>query len=387
MLKGLLFAVLIAFAVGAQLQDGLTIKAVSPAYAESTKGVYFGSNAYGVAEKISNIVNMLRNTEVNTVVVDYKDDYGEIFSGEKFKRIVNPFRAEKAFIICRIVTFKMVIRKDHQIPVSTELLLKSRPDGREIWKGDIRKNKKEEVISYSVYLVPALPKVKEFIVSVAEKASDDGCDELNFDYIRFPDGEGISNILLPVSNDSKIKWPYLRQAMRIFLAAVSEGIRKKDTGIVYSADLFGYAAMSGEVGIGQYVEDFAEFGFGVYGMFYPSHYKCKSFNGAVLPDPNAQPYLVLFKSLEAQLRYLKARGYGNARVISWVQGFDLASNYRCGKEVAYADDPARFRQQIRAIGDVLVQPEFRDLKLKENWIVWNSAAYYNPKNFLPKKNR
>lgn len=380
MLKDQIFAVLFSLLLGsepAQKDKPVEVKPVQTpiqiSQPESIKGIYVGQNAYGVAGKIANVVHLLRNTEINTVVVDYKDDYGEIFSGETFKRIIHPFRAEKAFVICRIVTFKMVLRKDHPIPVRKELLLHSRSDGRDIWKGDKGK---------AVYLNPALPAVKEYIVSVAEEAIDDGCDELNFDYIRFPDGEGISNILLPVPNDPKSKWPYLRKVMREFEQFLAEGIRRKNASIFYSADIFGYAAMRGEPGIGQYVEDFVEFGFGVYGMFYPSHYNCNEFG---VKDPNAHPYLVLYKSLSEQVKRLQSKGYRKARIISWVQGFDLANTYGCGGKINYADNVSMFREQTRAITSVRAEKAFKDFGIDDSWIVWNPAVYYNPDNFLPKK--
>lgn len=335
------------------------------------KAVYVGSNAYG-SSRTDDVLRLLDVTEVNAVVLDYKDDNGKVFSGEQFKRIAKPFRDAGAFIICRIVTFKIVLRKDERIPVSADLLLRSR-SGNGIWMGDGGK---------SVYLNPALPAVRDYIISVAEQAIDDGCEELNFDYIRFPDGPGLSNILLPVPNGSETKWPYLRKTMREFSRALAEGIRKKNAATPYSADLFGYAAMGGEPGIGQHVADFAEFGFGVYGMFYPSHYKCKAFG---IHDPNSDPFGTLFGSLTRQLRLLKKLGYTNVKVRPWLQGFSMANTYGCGPKIEYADDAARFGQQIRALDTVRAMPEFKGMHIDGSWIVWHSGAYYNSNVFNRKK--
>lgn len=343
------------------------------------KAVYFGSNAYGTA-RTGEVLRLLEETEVNAVVLDYKDDYGHVFSGDTFRRIALPFKEKGAFILCRIVTFKITLRKDdndnYRIPshVSLDLLLKSRSPEHGIWRGDKGK---------SIYLNPALPAVREYIVSVAERAIDDGCQELNFDYIRFPDGPGLSNILLPVANGSETKWPYLRKTMREFMRALAQGIRKKSPSIPYSADIFGYAAISGEPGIGQYVEDFAEHGFGLYGMFYPSHYRCKEFGGVL--DPNTDPYRVYFESVKAQLRRLKKHGYTNVTVRPWLQGFSIANIYDCGSIVQYHNDFARFNQQIRGFNAARTLPDFKDMNVHESWIVWNPSALYNPVIFNKRK--
>lgn len=257
--------------------------------AEPVKAVYFGANAYGSKNRIQNIVYLLQKTEVNAVAVDLKDDRGKVFEGEKFHEVVRPFRETGAFIVCRIVALK----DKRYATLHPELALKSRSTGRAwIGKGEM-------------FLDPSKPQVVQYLVSLAQKAVDYGC-EPNFDYIRYPSEGNLSDIAHPVSNAYAQKHPYLRKTLRTFLAALSAGIRKKDPNVLFSADLFGYAAMSSEAGIGQYVEDFAEFGFGIYGMFYPSHFKCNAFD---IPDPNTNPFRVYRESMAAQLRYLKKRGF------------------------------------------------------------------------------
>lgn len=335
------------------------------------KAVYFGSNVYGVRERRESVVNLLRNYEVNAVVVDYKDDYGTITKGDDFRRVVKPFSDEGAFIICRITTFKDTVNTRGE---GQRLALKTRSSkGKVVWR-NYRKD---------AFLDPTNSDVINFIVSVSRDAVADGCQELNYDYIRFPSDGLLRDIALPVSNEPKDKYPYMRNTMRNFLKVLSQGIR----GVVYpkvpySADLFGVAAMGGEPGVGQYVEDFAEFGFGIYGMFYPSHYGCKFFG---IQDPNADPFMVYFRSIGEQLRRLKKHGYTKVTLRPWLQGFSLANIYRCGPRIEYADDPARFRQQIRAILDVRTEKEFQEFGLDDSWIVWHPSAYYNPQNFLRKK--
>jgi hypothetical protein len=334
--------------------------------AEAVKGVYFGSNAYGAGERIRSIAQLLTDTEVNTVVIDLKDDRGIVISDEEFEKVVRPFRDAGAKIMCRIVALK----DNRHTALNPHLALKSRSTGG-LWRDNDR----------NAFLDPALPETAQYLIELAERAIKNNC-EPNFDYIRFPSDGKLKDILLVVSHAPKEKYPYLRKTMRGFLASLSAGIKEKYPQALYSADIFGYAAMDGEPGIGQYVEDFVEFGFGVFGMFYPSHYKCNAFG---ILDPNTDPFLVLYKSLAAQIRYLKKKGYATARITPWIQGFDIKNIYGCGKKVEYANDPARFRQQIRALLDIRTEKEFQSFGLEDSWIVWHSGAYYNPQNFNPKR--
>lgn len=354
---------------------------------DGKRAVYFGANSYGYSVRVERIVNLLKYTEVNAVVVDLKDDNGNVLEGEKFKRVIKPFKDQGAFIICRIVIF----RDNHYADSHPELYLKSRTT---------KKNWEDQ--SGQSFLDPAHPGTVAYIISLAEMAIENGC-EPNFDYIRFPSEGELSDIALPVANDPAKKHPYLRKTMRAFLSALSAGIRAKHPTALFSADLFGYAAMGGEPGIGQYVEDFAEFGFGVYGMFYPSHFRCNAFG---IPDPNTDPFRVYWEALNAQLKILKRLGYSDIEVRPWFQGFSKANNYGCGlgvdpkdpkhkriigiqgkpgRRIDYADDPARFGQQGRALTAVRNDPRFKEFQMKNSWIVWNPGAYYNPENFIKKK--
>lgn len=364
----------------------ILLSAASALAAEPVKALYVGSNTIEVPSKIKQITELLRNYEVNAVVADKKDDNGFEFSGARFRKMIQPFRAANAFIICRIVVFKDNIYSR----MHPDLYIKSRENGG-IWKN----------YSGAQSLDPAEPRVLQYILEVSLRAAADGCGELNYDYIRFPSDGNLKDMVYPSGEQTG---RHKRETMRKFLHDLAAGIRAQYPNIPLSADVFGYAAFGREPGIGQYIEDFAAEGFGIYAMAYPSHYMCNEFGAA---DPNKIPYTVYAETLAHQLRYLKKHGYTKVNIRPWLQGFNYNGGrniYGCkavldkktkkivgqrgkvGERTDYETDTARFREQIRALNDVRAREEFKDMNIPESWIVWHSSAKYNPALFKPKHN-
>jgi len=348
--------------------------------AEPIRGLYVGKNAIDIRERAENAAFLIRNYEPNTVVVDKKDDRGIELTGEKFRIKTALFRLSGAYIICRIVTFKDTTYAARK----PELYVRSRKNPTLLWK-----TSREET---EYFLDPSLEGTFAYIRDVTVRAINDGCDELNYDYIRFPSDGNMKDLLYPSGEEMPRK---KREVMNRFLERLAAAIRARSPERAYSADLFGYAAMGRNPGIGQFPEDFERHGFKTYGMFYPSHYMCNEFG---IPDPNTNPYVVVAESLTAQIRYLMRNNIPpNGWVTAWIQGFDYPNIYGCGLDengkgikgekgirTAYANDTKNFRDQIRALRVAISSPEFKDMRLKESWIVWHPSADYRKENFKPK---
>lgn len=347
---------------------------------EPIRGLYVGTNAIDVRERVENTAFLIRNFEPNAVVIDKKDDRGIELAGEEFRIKTSLFRLSGAFIICRIVTFKDTAHA----ATRSGLYVRSRKNPALLWRTD-RKEPEH-------FLDPALEGTFAYIKDVTLRAIDDGCDELNYDYIRFPSDGDIKDVLYP----SGEKTPHRkREVMNRFLERLAAVIKARSPNRAYSADLFGYAAMGKNPGIGQFPEDFERYGFRTYGMFYPSHYSCNEFG---IPDPNTDPYIVVAQSLTAQIRHLMRNNIPlNGWITAWIQGFDYPNTNGCGTDengkgikgkkgvrTAYASDAKNFRNQIQALRAVLSSPEFKDMRLKESWIVWHPSADYRKENFEPK---
>lgn len=342
---------------------------------EPIRGVYLGSNAIGHPEKRGNVLFLIKEREINAVAVDKKDDFGHEFTGEAFARMVAPLKGARTFIICRIVVFKF---RNLDLVLNEGLrkaLLTRKSRSTEYWRN----------YAGDYFFDPASKAVLDYTKQVARRAIDDGCDELNFDYIRFPSDGNLKDIEYPSGDKT---WLQKRDVMWAFISRLGQAISEKKDSTPRSADLFGYAAMKSEPGIGQFVEDFIKAGFKVYGMFYPSHYNCRDFG---LENPNSNPYITVRGSVRAKLRYLKERGMLNGALngmfTAWIQGNDSTS-YQCNlgrnKLIFYFSSPPVLRSQIQGIEDTLAHEEFRSYNLKPSWIVWHSSGIYNPESYLPK---
>src|SRR3989338_1429604 len=351
---------------------------------EPVRGVYYGSNKFGDSGRIANLVELLKKTEINTIVIDKKDDNGIEVSRDYFKKLIAPFRASGAGIMCRIVALKdNVYAKSKN---GAGLTLKSMSRQGRAWT-DRRGSK---------YLDPALEGTSDYIIEVSLRAIRDGCDSLNFDYIRLPsprDGNTRDTKYPPApkkraGDPSHERNVEKRRVMNLFLGRMVTGIRKEYPDVPLAASVFGYACYGFEPGVGQYLDDFALYGFIISCMAYPTHYSCND----EAPDPSYVPYVIYRKTTMKARAYLNAKGFANTEFIMWLQGFNLPNINGCGlgknKEgktigikgkkgaiVEYEKDPKRFREQIRPLNDLGM----------DSWIVWHPSARYAPNLFKPKK--
>lgn len=343
--------------------------------AEPIRGIYIGQNAIGVLTKVETATALLRDKEINTIVVDKNDDFGREVHGKPFTELIKPFRTSGAYIICRIVVFKFRNLSTATGEGIRRAIVRSKQKPNEYWRNH----------AGDYFFDPSSKNVLFRTIEISLRAIDDDCDELNFDYIRYPSDGELKDIAYPSGEETRSR---KREIMWEFISQLGLEIRAYDGLIPVSADLFGYAAMGRDPGVGQFPEDFIRAGFKVYGMFYPSLYICKSFG---LPNPNTNPYATVRKSVEEKLGYLKHYGLINGAFkgifTAWIQGNDSKS-YQCKADpnpmILYYNDRDVLRLQIRAIEDTLKSADFKALGLKPSWIVWHSSGIYNPKSYLPK---
>ncbi|NOX23519.1 MAG: hypothetical protein GXP36_10570 [Actinobacteria bacterium] len=179
----------------------------------------------------------------------------------------------------------------------------------------------------------------EYPLALAAEACELGFDEIQFDYIRFPDGKTAARVrqILPMT-----------QAQRI--AVVQEFLAEARTllhgmGCAISADIFGIVMASPtDEGIGQRPEELSTVTDALSPMLYPSHYG-PGWIG--FDDPNDYPGPVVAHSLDLGM----ARLEGTALIRPWLQGF------------YYSPD------QVLA---QITEAENRGL----GWIIWNANGNY-----------
>ena len=310
------------------------------------KGVYMSSHAPGYAPHMETLLNLADTTEINSFVVDVKDDYGTITYEADI-----PMAAELGLIdktrITDIDGFLSTLSDHNVIPIARVVcfkdtaLAKARPDLAVMHKdGTMWEDYKD-----LNYTNPYNHEVWEYIVQVAEDAARHGFREIQFDYVRFPSDGPISQAVYPGEYCSKV------DAIAGFLAFARARLEK--LGVWVSADVFGIVIMDTpdtDV-IGQKCAKVAQNVDIVCPMVYPSHYDRGSYG---IDSPNASPYELIKAAMKETTTRLAGTG---AKGRPWLQDFSLAG-------VEYGVE--RVKAQIKAAEE----------QGYTEWLLWDPSLKY-----------
>jgi hypothetical protein len=187
-------------------------------------------------------------------------------------------------------------------------------------------------------------------IAIALEAAKDGFDEIQFHYVRFPDGKGL-RFSKPNTESNR------RQAIAGFLAAVREQLTEYN--VFLSADNFGYVCWNqNDTGIGQCFSDIGTVVDYISPMPYPSSFQ---FGIPGLRNPVSDPYRIVFASLQ---RAKQRTGFSSLTFRPWLQAFnDHAFDWRRFGRV----QPG---QQIRAAQDAGA----------DGWLLWDPRNRYDSKS-------
>jgi hypothetical protein len=316
------------------------------------KGLYLTATSAGA--RLDYFVNLANTTEINSFVIDVKNDYGtvchasevplanEIGAVEKrydAEKVIKELHDNDIYAIARIVCFK------------DPILSKNRPDMA-------IKNKEGGLYVHNkmTWVNPYNRDSWQYSIDLAKEALAKGFDEIQFDYIRFPDGKK-SEMVFGNTGDQKYY-----EVINEFLAYA----RQQLPDAVISGDIFAIICESpgDREGIGQYFEYIGKDLDYLCPMAYPSHYAPgQIINGVKFPKPDMDPYGVIKNTLlKAKARMEKVEG--NKPVLrTYLQDF-TATWIGKGNWQYYED--AQVRQQIQAVYDAGY----------EEWILWDPMNKY-----------
>ena len=308
------------------------------------RGLHISGWAVGNADHWQRILALAAATEINALVVDLKDESGLVFypttvplAGEvgainpefELDGVVAAAARRGLYLIGRIVTF--------QDPIAARAL----PEIA-VWDsstgGPFRKNGQ-------YFLDPTDPEARRYALELAAEACAAGFDEIQFDYVRYPDGFGTS-ALFDAGSGPEVRPSIIRD----FLAEASAVLRP--AGCAVAADIFGFiTSTSGDGGIGQQLEDLGPVVDVLSPMLYPSHYSEGWFGFDV---PNDHPGEVVGRALDDGLERLDS----TAIFRPWIQDFYY--------------NAAQVRAEIDAA-------EERGL----GWMLWNARSRFTDGALLP----
>ena len=306
------------------------------------KGIYLNGYDFTNSEKMDSIITILSETKVNTIVLDVKTDNGHILYDSNLQEVnelnnkrvkydrslLLEFKQEfNIYLIGRVVAFQdPYFAKNFE----NSSVIDSTTNSPYSQNGQY-------------FLDPGDKKARDYVLNIAIEACSLGFDEIQFDYIRYPDTNK-KDLNYQNENTYENRIENINSFLR-FSRDILNGM-----GCLVSADIFGYVLQNkADNGIGQHLETIAETVDFISPMVYPSHYSKGSFG---YQYPNNFPYEVVSAALNDGIN----RGIEKEKIRPFLQGFWHDSR------------------------DVQLNIEAAENK-NLDWIIWNNSSQYEIEYF------
>ena len=280
---------------------------------------------YGIGSRPlrESALKLAEQTSINALVIDVKGDKGittykssvplaykiapqKLILVKDIRGLIQSLRQKGIYTIARIVVFK-----DSPLAAAQPELAVKASDGS-VWHD--REN--------LAWVDPSRKEVWDYNIDLAVEAAQNGFDEIQFDYVRFPDKKGLRfSVESTEENRTKNISGFLKEARR----------RLDPYNVFLSADIFGYVCWNlNDTNIGQKLHEIAPYVDYLSPMLYPSGFQ---FGIPGYRDPVANSAKIVALTLK------KAQERTNippVRFRPWLQAFkDYAFDRRhfTGKEI------------------------------------------------------
>jgi len=330
-------------------------------YPDAVRGIYLTGHSAG-GSRFNTLIDLINNTELNAMVIDVKDDHGNLtfkpdesspyydiaknYIGDP-KAMMDALEENDIYPIARIVVFKDTVLAEQRPELSFK-------DGGQIWKN----NRGEAFVN------PFMKEVWEYNVELAKYAVEMGFMEIQFDYVRFPEGFERRDEQLTYSEGDYENHELNNIKKRV--EAVSNFVEYAknelhEYGVDVSVDIFGYAATVEETpGIGQNFTRISEHVDVISSMIYPSHWSNNYFD---IPVPDKEPYRLTDEYAKVENVVLGALGENAPTSRPWIQDFSAPWLYS-GATFTYGKKEVE--DQIRALNENGIN----------EFLLWNSSNKY-----------
>ncbi len=304
---------------------------------------------YGIGDRHirNSALDLMKETDINALVIDVKGDRGILTYKSNVPRVaevgaqkqviikdvlglIRSLREQGVYTIARIVVFK-----DNVLGTARPDLTVKTQDGKTFLD-------RERLI----WVDPSRKEVWDYNISLAVEAAQYGFDEIQFDYVRFPDKKGLK-FSVPNTEEERVKH------ISGFLSAASKALAPYN--VFVAADIFGYASWNlDDTQIGQRLDAIVPHVDYISLMLYPSGFQ---FGIPGYRNPVAHPYEIVSLSLKkAQER----TAISPLRFRPWLQAFR-----------DYAFDRRHFRE-LEISSQIRAAEEFGS----GGWMLWNPRNVY-----------
>lgn len=332
--------------------------------AVKVRGIYISGPMAGSTELFQNILDSAAGTEINTVVIDFKDDQGRITCPvdspvaseigacrpyvQDMKELIASLKERGLYVIARVVAF------------------------RDPWLAEKKPERSLHLADGSLYrdrqgmawVDPYRKEVWDYLVEVGTEAKEAGFDEVQFDYIRFSTEGTMRDVVFDEAvTGGRSKTDVITE----FVKYAYENLASQ--GLFVSADVFGTIIGSDidAQAVGQVYTEMAKHLDYICPMIYPSHYGPGNFG---LEHPDTMPYETVLEALKKSQMVMdqaaEADGHVSSQAIvrPWLQDF-TASYLGEGNYIPYGYNEVQ--RQIQAVKDAGY----------DEWMLWSAANRYH----------
>ena len=319
---------------------------------QTVKGVYLTAYSAGSSKKLGEIIDLIKRTELNAVVIDIKDYSGLVLFDTK-----NALATELHLKDNRYPDLKATIRRLHdndiyviarQTVFQDPVLAEKKPEwavkrvGGGLWRD--RKG--------LAWVDASRKPVWDYNVAIAKEAVEYGFDEINFDYIRFPSDGNMKTAVYAMTSTKKY------EVMGRFYKYITQKLADEPAWL--SFDMFGFVMEkkgTDDMNIGQRLDDALPYADYICPMMYPSHYPPGHLK---LANPAAHPALVFANGLSMGAPRFEGQ---KAELRPWIQAFDMGAVYDAAKIRAQIDETEKYTSA--------------------GWLMWNASNRYTSAGLKP----
>ncbi|MFD2759825.1 putative glycoside hydrolase [Lentibacillus juripiscarius] len=328
-------------------------------YPDAVRGIYVTGPSAG-GKRFDKLLNLVGKSELNSMVIDIKEDHGNLTISvpedspyadaatnyiDEPRKMLEVLEEKGIYPIARIVVFK------------DSVLANKRPELSFTKNGEVWTNGKGEA-----FVNPFEKEVWEYNLQIAKKAAELGFQEIQFDYVRFPEGfEHYDDELNYSKGDYKTDD---MNNVKRRVKAVTEFVQHAKEELAYydvdlAVDIFGYTATIEEApGIGQNFSKISSNVDVISSMIYPSHWT--SYFGIDFPDK--KPYETVTEYAKVENEILgKLDNQPTSR--PWIQDFEAPWLYS-GAPTQYGK--AEVEAQIKALNENGI----------DEFLIWNAGNTY-----------
>jgi hypothetical protein len=332
------------------------------------KALYITAAVASVPSLVDEYIELIDRTELNAIMIDLKsdlrDDLGLVYYDSQVP-LVKELGLSKPYVDMQGLVQRL---KDKGIYTIARIQLFSHDnvlsDARPEWSirlketGEVYADYPGPNIRYA-YLDPTNQNVWEYNIALGVEAAQMGFDEVNYDYIRFPDWFGTKQeftdtLLFSEPIDAVNNPDRMFEVITEFMDKAHRAVN--GAGAKMSIDVFGRVVLGKSLTIAQDIRRMGAYTDYIAPMPYPSLWWPGAFD---IEDPVSEPYAVLDAANAAGVAQIDGQ---YARLRPWLQDHTDPWAY---KVVTYG--PAEVRAQIDATEKY---PEI------DGWMLYDSANAY-----------